>query len=96
LKIYKYAQIQKKQPVKAIPKKRYEILATGRFKKDLRIVMKRGYNIKLLQEVVSLLAAGNPLPEKYKDHLLFKQMEGKTGKYSSSSELLLANPCIIY
>lgn len=39
-------------------------LATGRFKKYLKIIMKRGYNIKLLQDVVSLLAAGIPLAGK--------------------------------
>ncbi len=49
---------------------KYEILATGRFKKDLKTIMKRGYNIELLQGVVSLLAAGSPLPEKNKDHAL--------------------------
>lgn len=32
--------------------------------------MKRGYNIQLLQDVVSLLEAGSSLPEKYKDHTL--------------------------
>lgn len=49
---------------------KYEILATGRFKKDLKTIMKRGYNIQLLQEVVSLLAVGSPMPEKNKDHAL--------------------------
>lgn len=49
---------------------KYEILATGRFKKDLKAILKRGYNIQLLQDVVSLLAAGSPLPEKNKDHAL--------------------------
>ncbi|EMS69087.1 type II toxin-antitoxin system YafQ family toxin [Ruminiclostridium cellobioparum] len=48
----------------------YEILATGRFKKDLKSIMKRGYNLQLLQGIVSLLAAGSPLPEKNKDHAL--------------------------
>lgn len=43
---------------------KYEILATARFKRDLKIIMKRGYNIRLLQDVVSLLVAGSPLPEK--------------------------------
>ncbi len=33
-----------------------EILATGRFKKDLKAIMKRVYNIKLLQDVVGRLA----------------------------------------
>ena len=32
--------------------------------------MKREYNIQLLQDVVSLLAAGILLPEKNKDHML--------------------------
>jgi len=49
---------------------KYEILATGRFKKDLKTIMKRGYNIQLLQDVVFLLADGSPLPEKNKDHAL--------------------------
>lgn len=49
---------------------KYEILATGRFKRDLKAIMKRGYNIQLLQDVVYLLAAGSPLPEKNKDHSL--------------------------
>lgn len=49
---------------------KYEILATGRFKKDLKAIIKRGYNIQLLQKVVSLLVAGSPLPEKNKDHAL--------------------------
>ncbi|PKM80413.1 MAG: type II toxin-antitoxin system mRNA interferase toxin, RelE/StbE family [Firmicutes bacterium HGW-Firmicutes-14] len=49
---------------------KYEILATGRFKKDLKAIIKRGYNIQLLQDVVSLLADGSPLPEKNKDHAL--------------------------
>lgn len=49
---------------------KYEILPTGRFKKDLKVIMKRGYNIQLLQDIISLLAAGIPLPEKSKDHML--------------------------
>ncbi|MBS4024311.1 MAG: type II toxin-antitoxin system YafQ family toxin [Clostridia bacterium] len=49
---------------------KYEILSTGRFKKDLKAIMKRGYSIQLLQDVVSLLAVGTPLPEKNKDHML--------------------------
>jgi mRNA interferase YafQ len=49
---------------------KYEIIATGRFKKDLKTMITRGYNIKLLQDVVSLLATGSPLPEKNKDHTL--------------------------
>jgi mRNA interferase YafQ len=49
---------------------KYEILSTGRFKKDLKAIMKRGYNIQLLQDVVFLLSFGTPLPEKNIDHIL--------------------------
>lgn len=49
---------------------KYEIETTGRFKKDLKLVIKRGYNIALLQAVIDLLCAGEPLPEKNKDHAL--------------------------
>lgn len=40
------------------------------FKKDFKRVVKRGYNIKLLEDVIGLLANGEPLPEKYRDHSL--------------------------
>ena len=40
------------------------------FKKDHKLMKKRGLNMNLLHEVVELLAKGIPLPEKYKDHYL--------------------------
>jgi len=49
---------------------KYEILSTSRFKKDLKTLMKRGYNIQLLHDIVNLLVAGIPLPDKNKDHML--------------------------
>ena len=55
---------------------KYELLSTGRFKKDLKTIMKRGYNIQLLQDVVDLLVAGIPLPEKNKDHVLTGNWNG--------------------
>lgn len=48
----------------------YKIIATGKFKRDLKLAKKRGYNLSLLSAVVDMLAAGKPLPEKYKDHNL--------------------------
>lgn len=47
-----------------------EIIPSNKFKKDLKRVAKRGYNIDLLEEVVNLLAAGEKLPAKYRDHEL--------------------------
>lgn len=40
------------------------------FKKDFKRIVKRGYNIRLLEEVIEILASGNSLPSKYKDHIL--------------------------
>ena len=40
------------------------------FKKDYKLMKKRGLNMMLLHEVVEILANNEPLPEKYKDHLL--------------------------
>ena len=40
------------------------------FKKDFKRIVRRGYNIRLLEEVIEILASGNELPEKYKDHKL--------------------------
>lgn len=47
-----------------------EIVASNRFKKDLKTALKRGYNISLLEEVVNRLAMREPLDEKYRDHQL--------------------------
>lgn len=49
---------------------RYEIVSTSRFKKDLKLMLKRGIKMDLLKEVVDQLADGMPLPEKNKDHAL--------------------------
>ena len=40
------------------------------FKKDLACAKKRGKDIEKLKEVVRFLAAGTPLPAKFRDHLL--------------------------
>lgn len=47
-----------------------DIVPSNRFKKDLKLAIKRGYNIKLLEYVVNKLADKQPLELKYKDHLL--------------------------
>jgi addiction module toxin, relE/stbE family len=43
---------------------------TKLFEKDYKLIKKRGLNLKLLQDVVSILANEQELPEKYKDHYL--------------------------
>lgn len=48
----------------------YEVKKTSRFKKDYKLAKKRGQDVKALQEIISLLADGKPLPEKNCDHAL--------------------------
>ncbi len=40
------------------------------FKKDYKLMKKRGLNMSLLYEVVEMLANEIPLPDKFKDHYL--------------------------
>ena len=40
------------------------------FKKDYKRIVKRGYDVALLEEVINQLANKIPLPKKYKDHSL--------------------------
>lgn len=56
-----------------------DIVSSNRFKKDLKLAIKRGYNIELLNEVVSKIAVQEKLDEKYKDHAL-------SGEYSNFRE----------
>ena len=41
---------------------------TTGFKKDYKRAIKRGLKIELPEQVVALLAMGEPLPEKNRDH----------------------------
>lgn len=49
---------------------KYEIVSSAKFKKDLKLAIKRGYNMSLIETVVNTLASGDVLEEKYKDHAL--------------------------
>ena len=67
----------------------YRIVATGKFKKDLKTVMKRGYNMKLMDEVVTMLSNGETLPEKNKDHALVGNYVGKRECHITPDWLLI-------
>lgn len=49
---------------------KYVVKFTTQFRKDYKLAMKRGLKIELLERVIMLLAAGETLPEKNKDHAL--------------------------
>ncbi len=48
----------------------YELVTTAKFRKDIKLMKKRGKNLKLLQEVIDTLFEGKLLNAKYKDHAL--------------------------
>jgi mRNA interferase YafQ len=52
---------------------------SSRFKKDFKTIVKRGYDVKLLEEVLSLLVQEKVLPQQYLDHPL-------TGNYTGHRE----------
>ncbi len=49
---------------------KYTVKYTTSFKKDYKRAIKRGLKIELLEQVVVLLAMGEPLPDKNRDHYL--------------------------
>ena len=55
---------------------KYGIVITSKFKIDLKLAKKRGYDLSLLGSVVNTLANGQPLDEKYKDHDLVGNYKG--------------------
>ena len=49
---------------------KYNVKYTNRFSKDLKLIKKRGYNLKLLEKVVEILINSEKLPVKNKDYTL--------------------------
>lgn len=47
-----------------------KIVVSNKFKKDLIVASKRGFDLKLLNTVIQTLANGETLDPKYKDHPL--------------------------
>ena len=54
-----------------------EISFTGQFKKDYKTCKKRGYNMKLLQNIIDTLAVPEELPTRNKDHYLSGNFRNK-------------------
>lgn len=67
----------------------YEIEESGRFGRDLKLAKKRGLNMALLDEVVTLLAETGKLPKKYKPHVLSGNWKGYWECHIQSDWLLI-------
>ena len=53
-----------------------EIVWTAQFKKDYKLAIKQHLDIDLLDDVIRILAHGDALPQKNRDHLLSGDWEG--------------------
>ena len=53
-----------------------KVKITSQFKKDWKKIVKRNYDIKKFEKVLSLLINEQSLDEKYKDHKLIGDYEG--------------------
>ena len=54
----------------------YTVKFTAAYKKSYKLMKKRGLDLNLLDKVVDELRQGNPLDEKYKDHILKGEYAG--------------------
>ena len=54
----------------------YEIIRTTQFRKDYKLMMKRGKDKQKLEEVLRILADGGELPPEKRDHALTSEYTG--------------------
>ncbi|WP_196599760.1 type II toxin-antitoxin system YafQ family toxin [Pectinatus frisingensis] len=52
------------------------MVSSSRFKKDLKITIKRGYNMELMESIVNQLSNNKKLPPLNKDHVLIGDYGG--------------------
>ena len=57
-------------------KSKLTVKTTSLFKKDYKQAIKRGWKIELLDEVIEMIAMGNTLSKKYRDHELTGNWRG--------------------
>jgi mRNA interferase YafQ len=55
----------------------YLITRTAKFKRAYKLAVRRGLNMSKLNEVIGLLAMGEPLPARCRDHELVGRYVGK-------------------
>lgn len=55
---------------------KYTVILSTRFKKDFKLAQKRGKDMEKLRYVISVLADGGKLDERYHDHTLKGKYDG--------------------
>ena len=68
---------------------KFEVVKSRRFKKSLKKMLRRGKDINKLEAVVSMLARGESLPARYKDHALSGDLAGLRDCHIENDWILL-------
>ena len=68
---------------------KYEVVKLKQFRKSLEKMLRRGKDIEKLNKVVSMLANGESLPPKYRDHALSGDLAGLRDCHIENDWLLL-------
>ncbi len=55
---------------------KYSVKSTSQFKKNLKLSRKRNRDINHLYELIELIASGETIPSKYKEHILIGNFKG--------------------
>ncbi|MDO4280532.1 MAG: type II toxin-antitoxin system YafQ family toxin [Peptococcaceae bacterium] len=71
----------------------YDVWPSKNFRNDLKRIQKRGYNIALLEEIITTLAEGKSLPEKNRDHALTGNFKGLCECHIAPDWLLVYEYC---
>ncbi|MBP5591166.1 type II toxin-antitoxin system YafQ family toxin [bacterium] len=67
----------------------YAIRPTNKFRQDLKLCQKRGYNMQAITDVIKKLAAGETLPPQNRDHELSGNYKGFRECHIQSDWLLI-------
>ena len=62
---------------------------SGQFRRDVRRALKRGKDMGKLRDLILLLLAGSPLPERYRDHPLKGDWKGYRDAHIEPDWLLI-------
>ena len=68
---------------------KYTVKTTGQFQKDYKLAIRRGQKVELLDQVITMLAKGETLPGKYRDHALTGNWTGHRECHVQSDWLLV-------
>ena len=68
---------------------KYDVVTTTRFRKELKLMLKRKLDVSVLDEIVDMLADDIPLPEANCDHALTGRWAGHRGCHIQPDWILI-------